>query len=66
MLDSRKYVLDLLVEIGMTGCRVVETPIEPNLKLETTKPKNLVDREQYQKLVGTLIYLGHTRLDISL
>ena len=49
----------------MTGCRAAETPIEPNLKLETTKLENLVDREQNQKLVGKLIYLAHTRPDIS-
>ncbi|KAK0590274.1 hypothetical protein LWI29_024799 [Acer saccharum] len=63
--SQRKYILDLLGEIGMTGCRAVETPIEPNLKLEAAKPESQVDREQYQRLVGKLIYLAHTRPDIS-
>ena len=49
----------------MTGCRAIETPIEPNLKLEAAKPESQVDREQYQRLVGKLIYLAHTRPDIS-
>ena len=49
----------------MTGCKVAETPIEPNLKLEAAKPESQVDREQYQRLVGKLIYLAHTRPDIS-
>jgi hypothetical protein len=33
VLSQRKYVLDLLSESGMTGCRPVSTPIDPNHKL---------------------------------
>ena len=32
-LSQRKYVLDLLQEIGMSGCQPVNTPIEEGLKL---------------------------------
>ncbi|KAK0606996.1 hypothetical protein LWI29_007530 [Acer saccharum] len=64
-ISQRKYIIDLLGETGMTGCSAAETPIEPNLKLEAAKPENQVDREQYQRLVGKLIYLAHTRPDIS-
>ncbi|GMP88706.1 hypothetical protein CsSME_00040591 [Camellia sinensis var. sinensis] len=35
--NQRKYVLDLLGETGMLGCKMVETPIEPNLKLQAAK-----------------------------
>ena len=31
--NQRKYILDLLNETGMFGCKVAETPIEPNLIL---------------------------------
>ena len=31
--SQRKYVLDLLKETRMCGCRPAETPIDPNLKL---------------------------------
>ena len=60
-----KYVLDLLDEIGMLGCKPAETPIELNVKLQPTKAKNVKDRDRYQRLVGRLIYLSHTRLDIA-
>ncbi|KAJ9691384.1 hypothetical protein PVL29_013538 [Vitis rotundifolia] len=50
---------------GMLGCKPVETPIEPNVKLQPTKAKNVKDRDRYQRLVGRLIYLSHTRLDIA-
>ena len=49
----------------MTGCRAAETPIEPNLKLKVAKPERQVDREQHQRFLGKLIYLAHTRPDIS-
>ena len=31
--NQRKYILDLLKETGMLGCRPAETPIDPNVKL---------------------------------
>lgn len=63
--NQRKYVLDLLKETGQLGCKAADTPLEANQKLEETKPENVVDRERYQRLVGRLIYLSHTRPDIS-
>ena len=33
----QKYVLDLLKEIGMSGCRPVDTLIDPNQKLGDDK-----------------------------
>ena len=63
--NQRKYILDLLKETGLLGCKVVETPIEANLKLDPTKAENVIDRERFQKLVGKLIYLSHTRPDIA-
>ena len=63
--DQRKYVLDLLGEIGLLGFRVSETPVELNVKLYVAKAKEVKDREQYQRLVGRLIYLSHTRPNIA-
>ncbi|KAA0037298.1 putative mitochondrial protein [Cucumis melo var. makuwa] len=34
--SQRKYTLDLLAKTGMLGCRPVDTPIEFNVKLETS------------------------------
>ncbi|KAJ9678560.1 hypothetical protein PVL29_020667 [Vitis rotundifolia] len=63
--NQRKYVLDLLDETGMLGCKPAETPIEPNVKLQPIKAKNVKDRDRYQRLVGRLIYLSHTHPDIA-
>lgn len=63
--SQRKYVLDLLKETGNSGCRPVDTPMDPNTKLKSEAEEMLVDKGQYQRLVGKLIYLTHTRPDIS-
>jgi hypothetical protein len=64
LLSQQKYVLDLLQEAGMLGCRPATTPIEPNHRLISDMGKP-VDRESYQRMVGKLIYLSHTRPDIA-
>ncbi|KAL0553695.1 hypothetical protein IC582_007597 [Cucumis melo] len=63
--SQRKYTLDLLTETGMLGCRPADTPIEFNCKLGNSDDQVPVDKEQYQRLVGKLIYLSHTLSDIS-
>ncbi|XP_038879628.1 uncharacterized mitochondrial protein AtMg00810-like [Benincasa hispida] len=63
--SQRKYTLDLLKEIGMTGCKPIDTPIEVNSKLKSILEGVPVNKERYQRLVGKLIYLSHTRPDIS-
>ncbi|KAA0038379.1 Retrovirus-related Pol polyprotein from transposon TNT 1-94 [Cucumis melo var. makuwa] len=61
--SQRNYTLDL-TEIGMLGCHPVDSPIEFNCKLGNSVDQVPVDKEQYQRLVGKLIYLSHTRPDI--
>lgn len=61
--SQRKYVTDLLKETGMLGCKPSDTPIESGKK--TSNVGEPVDRERYQRLVGKLIYLSHTRPDIA-
>ena len=56
-ISQRKYVLDLLNEVGMLGERPIGTPIEANLKLRISKEDGGVDKGRYQLLVGKLIYL---------
>jgi hypothetical protein len=48
----------------MLGCRAASTPIDPNHKL-CTELSDPVNKKSYQRLVGRLIYLCHTRPDIS-
>ncbi|KAH9696165.1 retrovirus-related pol polyprotein from transposon RE1 [Citrus sinensis] len=64
-LSQRKYVLDLLTETGMLDCKPAETPMEMNHKLGILPNQTPTDKGRYQRLVGRLIYLSHTRPDIT-
>ena len=63
--SQRKYVLDLLKETGMLGCKPAETPMDSSTKLGANKDSVPVDKGRYQRLVGKLIYLSHTRPDFG-
>ncbi|GFS35783.1 hypothetical protein Acr_00g0042020 [Actinidia rufa] len=63
-LSQRKYVLDLLQDTGMMGCRPASSPMDPNFKLSLESGDLLSDATRYQRLVGRLIYLTHTQPDI--
>ena len=62
---QRKYTLDLLKEIRISSCRPTNTPMDANSKLGVNIEDEPVNRDRYQWLVGKLIYLTHTRPDIS-
>ncbi|XP_039162774.1 uncharacterized mitochondrial protein AtMg00810-like [Eucalyptus grandis] len=72
-LSQRKFVLEIVSEAGLSGCRPAVIPIEQNVRLTTADHAGgtfqddpiLQDPTGYQKLVGKLIYLTMTRPDIS-
>ena len=64
-LSQRKYILDLLTEVGMIDCKPADTPMVQNLKLDIDPDGKSENKERYQKLVGKLIYLSHSRPDIA-
>ncbi|CAL8996419.1 unnamed protein product [Prunus brigantina] len=49
-LSQRKYVLDLLAETGLLGCKPADTPIEMNHKLCEGMDQEPTNKEQYQRL----------------
>jgi len=64
-ISQRKYIMDLLAETGMVDCKPIDTPMQVNHGLKFEEGANLADKERYQRLVGKLIYLSHTRPDIA-
>ena len=64
-LSQRKYTLDLLHETGMSRCQPIDTPMEEGLKLQLEPDQTPVDKGRYQRLVGRLMYLAHTRPDLA-
>ena len=49
----------------MLGCKPVDTPMDPNVKLISGQREPLGDPGRYRTLVGKLNYLTITRPDIS-
>ncbi|XP_047979369.1 uncharacterized mitochondrial protein AtMg00810-like [Salvia hispanica] len=64
-INQRKYILDLLAEIGMLDCKPADTPMVQNHGLQIKEDGEPSDRGRYQRLVGKLIYLSYTRPDIA-
>ena len=64
-ISQQNYVLDLLKETGKLGCKPMATPIEYNHRLCNALEHSMIDKGLYQRLVGKLIYLSHTRPDIA-
>ena len=49
----------------MSACQPTDTPVEEGLKLCVETNQVPIDRGRYQRLVGRLKYLAHTRLDLA-
>ena len=64
-LSQHKYILDLRSEIEILACKPIETPIQMNHRLGIFPYQVPIDMGRYQRLVGELIYLTHTRFDIT-
>ncbi|KAK9055092.1 hypothetical protein SSX86_026172 [Deinandra increscens subsp. villosa] len=65
VLSQRKYILDILVDSGMEGCKPSSFPMEQNLKLGLDESEPRVDANSYRRLIGRLLYLQATRPDVA-
>ena len=64
-LSQRKYVLDILSEVGFLRAKPVNTPMDPNVKLSAFDDSRHVDPFLYRKLVGLLIWFLNTQPNIN-
>jgi hypothetical protein len=57
-LSQRKYVLDVLTEVGMLECKPADTPIVQNHRLGEYLDQTPTDKGRYQRLAN--YYISHT------
>lgn len=62
---QRKYVLDLLHDTGLTGCKPSSILMDSNMQLQQDGSPALHDIKSYRRLIGRLLYLCITRPDIT-
>ena len=63
-LGEGKYAIEILKRFGMMDCKTMATPMTPNLKLLSDASSETVDAMMYRQMIGSLMYLKNTRLDI--
>ena len=66
-ITQAKYASELLSRAGLTDSKTVNTPVELNAHLTPSgKGEPLSNPSLYRRLVGSLVYLIVTHLDISM
>ncbi|GJW14289.1 retrovirus-related pol polyprotein from transposon TNT 1-94 [Tanacetum coccineum] len=63
-INQSNYMLEILKKYGMDTCDPIGTPMEIKDKLDLDKNGTLVDAMKYRSMIGALMYLTSSRLDI--
>ena len=61
---QKKYVQEVLERFNMANCNALYNPIVPGFKFVTDATSLSVNNTSYIQMVGSLMYLLSTRLDI--
>lgn len=64
-LCQRKYTLEITAQAGLIGTKPVSTLMEPNPKLAKSNSDFFYMPNRYCRVIGKLIYLTLTRLDVA-
>jgi hypothetical protein len=65
-LSQEKYTKDSLKIFKMEKCKPIKTPMPTNGHLDLDEGGNPVDQTLYRSMIGSLLYLTASRLDICL
>ena len=63
-LNQGKYVVEILKRFDMLECKSMATPMDTNLKLLVDASSELVNMTLHRQIIGSLMYLTNTQLDI--
>ncbi|XP_057723425.1 uncharacterized mitochondrial protein AtMg00810-like [Arachis stenosperma] len=65
LMTHSKYVQDLLLKAGMSGCKLCYTPLPSTLKIQATGGVEFANPHMYRSVVGSLQYLTITRPELA-
>ncbi|KAL0329372.1 UNVERIFIED_CONTAM: Retrovirus-related Pol polyprotein from transposon RE2, partial [Sesamum radiatum] len=65
LVTQHKYLQDILSDTSMLNAKVASTPFPSGLHLTLDEGALLQFPDRYRRLVGRLLYLGFTRVDLS-
>ena len=58
-LNQRKYILDILKDVGFTGVKLATFPLPKGLHLSSESGELIPNPLSYRRLVGRLLYLTY-------
>jgi hypothetical protein len=64
--SQTQYIQDILKKFGMKDAKPIKTPMGTNGHLDLDTGGKSVDQKVYRSMIGTLLYLCASRLDIML
>jgi hypothetical protein len=65
-ISQTKYTQDILTKFGMKNAKPIKTPMGTNGHLDLDMGGKSVDQKVYRSMIGSLLYLCASRLDIML
>ncbi|KAL0454718.1 UNVERIFIED_CONTAM: Retrovirus-related Pol polyprotein from transposon RE1 [Sesamum latifolium] len=64
ILTQTKYIKDLVSDTGLSNAKATTTPLPTGIKFSADAGNPIAEPEVYRRLIGRLLYLGYSRLDI--
>jgi hypothetical protein len=65
-ISQTKYIQDILKKFGLKNAKPIKTPMGTNEHLDLDTEGKSVDQKVYRSMIGSLLYLCASRLDIML
>ncbi|GAA0167816.1 hypothetical protein LIER_22664 [Lithospermum erythrorhizon] len=62
---QRRYTEEILKKYGMSESNPIVCPIVSGVKIDKDEGRNLIDKVYFKQIVGSLMYLIHTRPDLT-
>ena len=59
-----KYIKEMFKKFGMDDAKAISTPMGTNGNLDSDASGNMVDQKMYRSMIGSLLYVTASRLDV--